>query len=357
MRHSRREKYERPFLTLARAVTVGFSYVLASPIPGLTSSFVAIFMSLLPFDLMVAAPRPLLGRREWRQFLVVVLPRLRSTAVTLLKGVAIGAACGTMVVLGMPALVGSALTAGLAYIWAIKTPHNISAYVAMMSGLSVFEVLSQLRDFETPAELEPYFEAVLVLKGTSLVLALGYDIVLSAGGTFLGMGIGWFVGAAVGMVTRMFLSRPYRSLQSHAYEPPITKKPLDEVLAIGDRNTLITGRVAPESTLAHRSLVELRLRERYGATVLSVRREQSEAVAPPGSLVLLPGDEVLILADNAFIDQLHALLQGAAPGAAPAPPVPPPAAAPPAPPEGPSAVPTEAPSVSSRQAPPTPLQG
>src|SRR5690606_4982071 len=118
MEQQRREKYERALLILARAVSVGFAYVLAAPIPGLTSSFVAIFMSLIPFDLMVAAPRPLLSVNEGKQLVTVVRPRLRSTAVTLLKGVTVGIGLGALTLLGFPETMGRALTAGLAYVWA-----------------------------------------------------------------------------------------------------------------------------------------------------------------------------------------------------------------------------------------------
>src|SRR5690606_34945840 len=112
-----RSKYERGFLTLARAVTVGASYVVASPIPGLTSSFVAIFIALLPFDMIVASARPPIRFNDLEQFISVLKPRILSTAYALLKGVAVGAAVGTLTIWGLPYVFGAVLTPGLAYVW------------------------------------------------------------------------------------------------------------------------------------------------------------------------------------------------------------------------------------------------
>src|SRR5690554_2149840 len=89
-----RSKYERIWLAFARAVTVGTAYVVTQFIPGSTSSFVAIFTSLLPFDIFVALVRPPLRPKDWEQFFTVLRPRIVSTAVTLGKGVSVGAGVG-----------------------------------------------------------------------------------------------------------------------------------------------------------------------------------------------------------------------------------------------------------------------
>ncbi len=149
MKRFPREQYERALLTLARAVTVGVSYVSAVPIPGLTSSFVAIFTSLLPFDIMVASTHPPLRLADWKHFFLVLWPRVVSTAITLLKGVAVGAVLGIAGLLGLPFVIGAVLTSGLAYVWASSTRHNISTYVALIGGLSLFERLASLEVVET----------------------------------------------------------------------------------------------------------------------------------------------------------------------------------------------------------------
>ncbi|OUM99875.1 MAG: hypothetical protein BAA04_07260 [Firmicutes bacterium ZCTH02-B6] len=292
----RREQYERAFLTFARAVTVGIAYVTASPIPGLTSSFVAIFTSLLPFDLMVAATRPLVTWNEWKQMVAVLRPRLGSTAKTLLKGVVVGTACGLLALVGLPHFAGAVLTVGLSYVWALRTRYVISSYVAILSGLSVFERLAALDALHT----------------VRIAAEVVYAIVYSGSGTFLGLAAGWVAGLAAGSVARLFLSRPYRSLQSAAYEPPMTKKPFDEVLHIGPSSLLVTAKVEEGSALAYRALWESRLSEDWKATVLSVRRGEEEVVMPRGSLVLLPGDELLVLADSSLAEGLRAQLQASA---------------------------------------------
>lgn len=346
MEQQRREKYERALLILARAVSVGFAYVLAAPIPGLTSSFVAIFMSLIPFDLMVAAPRPLLSVNEGKQLVTVVRPRLRSTAVTLLKGVTVGIGLGALTLLGFPETMGRALTAGLAYVWATRTPHLISSYVAIMSGLSLYEGIQGLLHAEIPPELAG-LETPLALGGAAL-WTIARDTLFSAAGTFLGMAIGWAVGGAVGSVTRLFLSRPYRSLQSQAYEQPITKKPFDQVLHIGEQNVLVTTVVETGAPLAYRSLAEARLRQEFRATVLQVQRADEEVAMPPGSFVLLPGDELLVLVVREMLEELRSQLQ--APASAAPPSDAPPTDAPPTDAPSTNVLPTDAPATG---APPT----
>src|SRR5690625_5516996 len=119
-----RDQYEKMFLTLARAITVGAAYASASPIKGLTSSFVAVFSALLPFDLSVASARPLIRLQEWKNFITVLRPRVLSTAITLLKGVTVGTVIGILAVLGLPRILGVVLTSGLAYVWALGTRQD-----------------------------------------------------------------------------------------------------------------------------------------------------------------------------------------------------------------------------------------
>lgn len=284
-----RDQYERAFLTFARAITVGIAYVATSPIPGLTSSFIAIFTSLLPFDICVASAQPPIRWRDWKRFFEVVRPRVIATVGTLLKGIAVGAASGIFTLLGLPPVVGAVLTSGLAYIWALGTRHVISAYVAILAGLAVFERLADLEGVQTVRIVQ---EIVTV-------------IVLSGGGTLLGLMAGWFVGFVTGMVTRAFLSRPYRSLRSHAYELPLEMRPFNEVIHVGDKSLVVTAVVEEGSPVAHRSLAELNLRDRWRTTVLSVKRDGEELVMPRGDAVLMPGDELILLTDRGQSSSLY----------------------------------------------------
>lgn len=284
-----RDKYERRFLALARALTIGAAYVCVTPIPGLTSSFVAIFTSLLPFDLIVASARPPVGVKEWKHLLQALWPRVLSTASTLLQGVALGASVGILAVLGLPKVVGAVLTAGLAYTWAFNTPNVISAYVALISGLALFERLAAL-DTVATARIAGEIVHVIVTAGS---------------GTFLALIAGWGVGLVTGSLTRLFLSRPYRSLRSAAYEPPIEKRPFSEVLRVGEQAVLVSLRVEEGAPVAFRTLAESNLRERWQATVLLVRRANEEQALPKGSTVLLPGDELLILAAREQLQELQ----------------------------------------------------
>lgn len=284
-----RNRYERALLIFARAVTVGAAYVTVLPFPGLTSSFVAIFASLLPFDLIVASPHPPVRLRDWQRLFVIIRPRILSTAITLLRGVAVGSLFGILAVLGLPRGAGAVLTSGLAYVWAMNAPHVISAYVAILSGLNVFERLAAL-------------EAVATVRiAQEIVEVIG----VSGGGTLLALFAGWGVGVGTGTTTRLLLSRPYRSLRSAAYEPPMQKRPFDEVLRVGDKSVLVSTKVEEGSPVAHRALADCALRERWRTTVLSIRRQDQELVMPSGADVLLPGDELLLLAESDQISALH----------------------------------------------------
>lgn len=289
-----RERYEKLFLTFARAVTVGIAYVATKPIPGLTSSFIAIFTSLLPFDISVASASPPTRWQDWQRFFAVVRPRAIATVGTLLKGVAVGSVTGILALLGLPNVVGAVLTSGLAYIWALGTRHVISAYVAILAGLNVFERLVALEGVQT----------------VRIVQEIMTVIVAAGGGTLLGLAAGWIVGFVTGMVTRTFLSRPYRSLRSHAYELPLEMRPFNEVIHVGDKSLVVTAVVEEGSPVARRSLAELGLRDRWRTTVLSVKRSGEELVMPRGDTVLMPGDELILLTDrdqsSALYDQFKA---------------------------------------------------
>lgn len=291
-----REKYELALLTLARAVTVGASYVSAAPIPGLTSSFVAIFTSLLPFDIMVAAERPPIRWDDLKRFFLVLWPRVVSTAITLLKGVAVGTVFGIASVLGLPFSVGAVLTSGLAYVWASQTRHNISTYVALIAGLGLFDRLSSLEVVET-----------LVV-----VQEIVRSIVVSGGGTLLGLASGWVVGFITGSVTRLLLSRPYRSLRSAAYDPPMEARPFRELMRVSGRTVLASATIEEGAPASHKLLAECRLRDEWQTTVLSVKRGDEEFVMPRGTLVLMPGDELVLLSDRDHLPLVQEQFKAAA---------------------------------------------
>lgn len=285
-----RAKYERVFLTLARAVTVGAAYVFVSPIPGLTSSFVAIFTSLLPFDLIVASARPIVTSWQDVETIVEALkPRIVSTAITLVKGIAVGAGMGLLTILGLPAVVGAVLTSGLAYIWALNTRHNISTYVSILSGLALFERFATLDVVET----------VSILRESLNV------IVVTGGGTFTGLIAGWVVGLCTGTVTRLFLSRPYRSVRSAAYDLPLEMRPFNEVLHVGEKSLVVSAEVEEGAPMAHRTLAESGLREEWHTSVLSVKRGEEEIVMPKGPFTLLPGDHLLLLTERDVSGELY----------------------------------------------------
>lgn len=286
---------------MARAITVGSAYVSTQYIPGLTSSFVAIFTSLLSFDLFVALARPPLRLADWEQFFAALRPRILSTAITLGKGVLVGAVVGIGALAGLPQWAGAVLTSGLAYVWAAGTRHAISTFVSIIAGLSLYERLLQLRGGET----------LSIVRETLAVIGL------SAGGTFTALITGWAIGLVTGGVTRLFLSRPYRSLQSAAYDLPLEMRPFNQVLHVGERSMVVSATVEEGAPLAGRRLAESGLKEQWGTTVLSIKRGGAETVMPKGDAVLLPGDQLLLLTERELSHAMLRQLKAPSPGPAP----------------------------------------
>jgi CPA2 family monovalent cation:H+ antiporter-2 len=71
-----------------------------------------------------------------------------------------------------------------------------------------------------------------------------------------------------------------------------------------------TYRVAPGSPLAGIRLEESGLRDRYGATVLAIRREGATITNPPGDQVLLAGDVVVLIGAPAELSDAGAPFSG-----------------------------------------------
>lgn len=285
----RRTDYEPVLLTVLRAFTAGAAYVAASPARGLTSSFVAIFGSVLAFDMIIASTRPPVRQTDWQQLIARLLPRIVGTTITLLKGVAVGAVMGVAVIVGMPAMLGAVFTPGLSYMWALSTRNNISNFVAILSGLALFEQLSTLEAAGTVQILQVVFAAV----------------VSSGGSTFLALMAGWIVGLLTGSIVRPMLSKPYRSLRSAAYDLPLEMRPFNEVLQIGQNNVIITARVARDAPLADVMLADSRLGERWDVTVLTIKRGSEEYIMPTGEVFFMPGDNVTLLTPRAHAEELR----------------------------------------------------
>ncbi len=71
-----------------------------------------------------------------------------------------------------------------------------------------------------------------------------------------------------------------------------------------------TYRVAPSSPLAQLRLDESGLRDRYGATVLAIRREGTTIPNPPGDQALLPGDVVVLIGSPSGLSGVGARFSG-----------------------------------------------
>lgn len=278
-------------LLIARAVAAGSAYVFVVRIPGLTSSFVAIFVALLAFDLMVASQTLRLERQRLQTIVSSVQAPLTETVVSLAKGLGLGISFGFAARLGVPAWLGAVLTAGLGYSWASLARNGFTAFVAILGGLAVYErIVSATGDAGAAG-----------LWSATAPVAASVAI-----GTLTALAAGWLVGLAVGAITRAMLPRPYRSRRSLAYAPPYEHRPFDEVVHAGKEHRLIQLRLGTPSPHAGKTLADLSMRDQFGASVVAIERRHEDIALPRGNERLQDGDTLVVLCPSSQCDALVA---------------------------------------------------
>ena len=275
-------------LLITRAVVVGLAFMLVAHIPGVTSSFVAIFVALIAFDLMVAAPSLRPQKQGFKEMMKAVRRTLSETVSSLLKGVILGCIFGIFALVGFPYLLGAILTVGLGYMWSVIKRSLFTSYVAILAGLSLYEQISGVE--ETGSFIEIWHVASSNVTGTLTALIFG-----------------WIVGILMGTVVRIILKRPYRWHMSMAYDPPIIRQPFDDVVHLGRKYQVITIDVAGESDMSGKTLSELRLRQDYEATVIRITREGTDIPMPSGKEVIKANDHLLMLCHPDKIECLLAM--------------------------------------------------
>lgn len=96
-----------------------------------------------------------------------------------------------------------------------------------------------------------------------------------------------------------------REIQQH----PATAAPVRELPSLLHDVELVTAHVIEGCEAAGRSIGELEIRSRLGATVAIIRRNERKIVNPNAAQILLPGDELLILADDDRVHEASAIFQ------------------------------------------------
>lgn len=281
------------FILAMRAIVVGVAYYLVRGMPGLTSSFVAIFVGFLAFDLIVAMPKFSLRLRHWRDVVLVLLPRMSATALSLAGGLLVGVLFGGLTKVGLPVLVGAVFTLGISYSFASEVKGNISNYVGMIAGVEMFDRIGRL-DLLSDEWLQD-------LAGPAGQLVYS---------TFLALLIGWFAGIVVGSITRLFLPRGFRSVKSSAYAQPLWMRSFKDVTHLDDNKVLLQIELSEESSLAYHSLAEVGLGRDLGVHVLSIIRSPEEIISPRGSDVLLPLDQLVVVMPSEQVQNLISLTKG-----------------------------------------------
>ncbi len=281
------------FITVMRAIVVGVAYYLVRDLPGLTSSFVSIFVGFLAFDMIVAMPKFSIRLKHLRDLLLLLLPRMSGTALSLGGGLVLGVIFGSLTKVGLPVLVGAVFTIGLAYSFSTNVKGNISSYVGMIAGVDMFDRIRRL-DYFTE-----YWVEDLAGPAGNLVYS-----------TFLALLIGWLVGVVIGALTRLFLPRGYRSVKSSAYEQPLWMRSFRDVMHMDEDKVLLQIELNEDSPLAYHSLAEVALGKDLGVQVLSIIRSPQEIISPRGADVLLPLDQLVVVLPSGQVQNLISLMKG-----------------------------------------------
>ncbi|NMA61593.1 MAG: hypothetical protein GX956_06915 [Firmicutes bacterium] len=291
-----RKKKRQPyvlFILIMRSIVVGTAYYLVRGLSGLTSSFVSIFVGFLAFDLIVAMPKFSLRLRHWGELLVLLLPRISATAISLGTGLLLGVTFGALTKFGLPVLMGAIFTLGLSYSISAEVKGNISNYVGMIAGIEMFDQISRLDYFA-----DDWWQDVAGPAGRLIY------------GTFLSLFLGWLVGIVVGSFTRLFLPRGFRSLKSTAYSQPLWMRSFREVVHLDEDKLLLQIELCEDSPLAYKSLAESGLGQDYGVQVLSIIRSPEEVVSPRGADVLLPLDQLVMVLPSEQAETIIELMKG-----------------------------------------------
>jgi len=281
------------FILIMRSVLVGLAYYMVRELPGLTSSFVALFVGMLAFDLIVSLPKFSLRFKHLKKLFLLVLPRISGTALSLGTGLFLGLIFGGLIKIGLPVLIGAVFTLGLSYSFSAEFKGNISNYVGMIAGIELFD---QIRRLEYWGE-----EWMQELAGPAGRMIYS---------TFLALLIGWFIGIIIGSITRLFLSRGYRSIKSNAYDQPLWMRSFKDVTKLDGNKVLLQIELSAESPLANHSLAESRLGSELGIQVLSIIRPPHDVLSPRGSDVLLPLDQLVVVLPSEQVKTLISLMKG-----------------------------------------------
>ncbi|NLA58456.1 MAG: hypothetical protein GX855_06105 [Firmicutes bacterium] len=290
------EKWPVQLIQLSRAFTVGVAYYSVINIPSLTSSFVAIFVALLLFDLMISLERIRGGWDVAKNVVRIVVPHVAGTAMTLVYGLMVGCIFAVLVHLGLPVSLGAILTAGLSYSLTERVPGRTSSTVGIVGGLAVFD-----KTYKLATSIEFFPE-------------VGPVIVATIYGTFSALVMGWAIGLLFGGLTRLVLPRGYRTVRSSAYKLPLMLRPIQEVLDLEDNDgVLVNVQVAENSAVVGSPIGALDLDHRYGARILRIDRKESKITLPTGDEVLQAEDVLLVYLAKSRRIELENLFTAASP--------------------------------------------
>ena len=241
-------------------------------------------------------PKFSLRIKHWKDLILLLVPRITGTAITLSTGLIIGIIFGAMSSLGFPFFLGAVLTVGLSYHIGSQTRGNISSYVGLVGGLSVFDQIIRL---QTSVE--------------QLIPEIGIAALTTFYGTFAALLSGWGVGVVIGVITRLCLPRGYRTYKSDAYERPLSLQPFKSVTISPMIPSLLVWWLIRESEFCYRSLADIGLRTKYQVSVLSILRSPKDIVAPDGHDIIYPGDVLVALVPVEKINEITQLVRGSVP--------------------------------------------
>lgn len=179
------------------------------------------------------------------------------------------------------------------------------------------ELILELVPDRTIMEADPPLGLKVARASLGLLLALGTAVLVVAVAPGTGLAANLLI---IAMILLVLLAaglfwRQVRTLHTHMEETledlfgtVQTSQERDEVMRLIGRHykvsletTLVD--VPTTSPVAHRQIRDAQLRNRTGATVVSVERDRERWVNPPPSMLILPGDRLLLMGEPAHLER------------------------------------------------------
>ena len=208
-------------------------------------------------------------------------------------------------------------------LWMVATVINVPIMIAALRKLEALAML--ISEIAIPSGAAPRHKL-----GSRALLS---NTILFTGIVFFGVFILLFSSAllppleillilvvftvVMGVLLKAFFIRIYAQAQTAIRETlsreikqhPVATAPVKELPSLLHDVELVTEHVTENCEAAGKTIGELEIRSRLGATIAIIRRGENKIVNPNAAQVLHPGDELLILADDDRVREAAAIFK------------------------------------------------